>query len=101
MPFPLTLSDADLALAATRIPPPKRKRPPLTPGRIVYLLYHYPKAVWRDGFEWHYHLWKGKREMAAAIASLAPPPPPPGAPIRLHYLSGKRYVPLTLVSAIS
>lgn len=73
MPHPFPLSESDVATAFTRIPAPKRKRPPLTPGRVVYLLYHYPRHVLRDGFEWHYHLWKGHREMAAALASFPPP----------------------------
>ena len=101
MPHPFPLSPSDVALAATRIPPPKRKRPPLTPGRIVYVLYHYPRHVWNDGFEWHYHLWKGRREMARTLASFPPPAVPPGAPLRLHYLTGKRYVPLTTLALLS
>jgi hypothetical protein len=97
----LPLTEADIALAGERIPPPKRKRPPLTPGRLVYLLYHYPRSVWRDGFVWHYHLWKGRREMTAAVGTLSPPPLPPGPSVRIHYLTGKRYVPLTIISALS
>ncbi len=95
------LSPADVSAAALRIPPPKRKRPPLTPGRIVYLLYHYPRHVWRDGFEWHYHLWKGRREMRARLAKFQPAPPAAGPPLRLHYLTGKRYVPLTTIALLS
>lgn len=95
------LSPTDLALAATRIPAPKLRRPPLTPGRIVYLLVHYPRQVFGDGFDWHWHLWRGRRDLAAAIATLPAPPAPSGAPVALHYLTGKRYVPLTTVALLS
>lgn len=95
------LSPAELALAAGRIPAPKRKRPPLTPGRLVYLLVHYPRQVIGDGFEWHWHLWRGRRDLAAAIAALPAPVAPPGTPVPLHYLTGKRYVPLTSVALLS
>jgi len=101
MNFPLPLTPAEVAEAALRIPPPKRKRPPLTPGRLVYLVYHHPRQVWRDGIEWHYHLWKGRRDLAAAFAQLRPPPAPAGEPVRMHYLTGKRYVPLTSLALIS
>ncbi|PAW68616.1 MAG: hypothetical protein B9S34_01790 [Opitutia bacterium Tous-C1TDCM] len=100
-PFPLPLSAADLAVAAARIPAPKRRRPPLTPGRIVYLLWHYPQQVARDGAVWHWHLWRGRNDMAAAIAGLAAPPVPAGPVLPVHYLTGKRYLPLTLISALS
>jgi hypothetical protein len=95
------LTSAELALALSRIPPPKRKRPPLTPGRIVYLLVHYPRQVFRDGFDWHWHLWHGRRDLAAALATLTPPPAPLGEPIALHYLTGKRYFPLTTIALLS
>lgn len=101
MTFPLPLSPAETAEATRCIPPPKRKRPSLTAGRLVYLLYHHPRQMWRDGLEWHYHLWKGQREMAATFAALPPPPIPAGEPVRMHYLTGKRYVPLTSIALIS
>jgi hypothetical protein len=100
-PFPPPLSAAEIAVAAARIPAPKRRRPPLTPGRIVYLLWHYPRQVARDGAVWHWHLWRGRQGMADAIASLAAPPPPAGHALPVHYLTGKRYLPLTLISALS
>lgn len=95
------LSPEEIALAEQRIPPPKVKRPPLTPGRIVYLLYHYPKHIWREGFSWHYHLWKGRRDLTRALGDLKPPPAPAGEPVALHFLTGTRYVGLTSVALLS
>jgi hypothetical protein len=101
MNYPLPLTPAETEQAARCIPAPKRRRPPLTLGRLFYLVYHQPRQMARDGFEWHYHLWKGRRDLAKAFAALAPPPVPAGVPVRMHYLTGKRYVPLTSLALIS
>jgi len=101
MSIPLPLTSAETDEAARCIPLPRRRRPPLTPGRLIYLVYHHPRQVWRDGLEWHYHLWKGRRDLAKAFAVLGPQPVPPGEPVRMHYLTGKRYVPLTSIALIS
>jgi hypothetical protein len=65
------------------------------------LVYHYPRHIWREGWEWHYHFWKGRRDMIRALATLPVPTTPAGASLELHYLTGRRYVPLTTVSLLS
>ncbi len=95
------LTSIELARAEAAIPRPKGKRPPLTPGRIVYLTVHYPRDFFKNGPAWHWQLAKGRRELAAAINQLTPPRAPAGEPIALHYLTGKRYVPLTTVALLS
>lgn len=95
------LSPDELAAAEHRIPAPKRRRPPLTPGRIVYLLYHYPRQLWRDGWRWHFEASRGRKGLAEAVSRLEPEVEPAGEPVRLHYLTGKRYVPLTSIALVS
>ena len=71
--------------------------PPLTPGRLFYLLYHLPKAEltksargggpreqWRD--------WRGWRAMQAAAARLPPVPNFEGPPLFVHQVTGRRYL---------
>lgn len=97
----IPLTEIELARAEAAIPAPKNKRPPLTPGRIVYLTWHYPRHICEDGLSWHWHLWKGRRDLGRALAALSPPPAPAGAPIPLHFLTGARYVDLTSISLLS
>ncbi len=97
----MELSPAELRQAEAAIPAPKKKRPPLTAGRALYLAYYYPRQVAREGLAWHWHLWKGRREMARSLACLPAPSPPAGDPVPIHYLTGHRYVHLTCVSLLS
>jgi len=95
------LSETQVAIALSEVPPPKQIHPPLTAGRLVYLLYHYPKGVLEDGFAWHYQRWQGRRAMGPAMANLRPAHRPPGSPVAIHYLTGKNYVPLTTLALAS
>lgn len=72
-------------------------RPPITPGRIIYLLYHRPVGAVRRCLsnggpyvQWHTH--RGERAMRAAAANLLVPAVAADAPAcELHLLTGARY----------
>lgn len=91
-PHPLTTR----ALAA--IPPPttQYRKPPLTLGRLVYLLYYAPRGALKKG------VWKtlrgarGRRQMQRALPDFSLPEPAAaaGAPeLPMHFLIGARYLP--------
>jgi hypothetical protein len=90
-----TDSFLDRALAA--IPPPttQYRKPPLTAGRVVYLLYHAPKGAIQKGPRKIFNGWLGKRRILRALPSfvLDEPPSVSGDPVELHALIGARYLP--------
>lgn len=86
------------ARALAAIPPPttQYRKPPLTLGRIVYLLYHAPRGALKKG------VWKtirggwGRRRLELALPGFVLPEPPAaqGAPeLPVHFLIGARYLP--------
>ena len=97
----LQLTAAEVAAAESRIPPPKRRRPPITAGRIAYLLLHWPRQLLRDGPHWHWYLWKGRRQLQQAVNSLPAPETPKGEPLAIPYLTGKRNFPPTTIALLS
>jgi hypothetical protein len=91
-----TASDKTRALAA--IPPPttQYRKPPLTLGRIAYLLYYAPRGALKKG------VWKtmrgarGRRQMQAALPDFSLPEPPAAtetSELPIHFLIGARYLP--------
>jgi len=100
-----TLTLDELRLAGQRVPPVKAKRPMFTPGRAVYLAYHYPRLLWRDGLLNRFQAWRGRSAMLASLKELRPRPsirPDPAAPaVEVHYLTGKRFLALTSLAAYS
>ena len=72
-------------------------RPRLSPGRLLYLLYHRPVAslrdVLRDGGPLEHHRTRsGERAMIATAANLPVPPSRQTTPhIELHLLTGARF----------
>ncbi len=73
------------------------KRPSLSPGRLLYLLYHRPVASMRDVFRdggplEHYRTRRGEASMAAAAATLPVLRAPGDATaVELHLLTGNRF----------
>lgn len=71
-------------------------KPALTPGRIVYLVYHRPLA-WlarcrREGGPWQQWLdARGRREMIAAAHDLQPLPPSPDSSPEIYLLTGQGF----------
>jgi hypothetical protein len=68
----------------------------LTPGRLLYLLYYYPRAEMRRtvraGGPWQQWLdWRGRCEMEKAAALLPSLPEFAGPPLELHQLTGHRF----------
>ena len=71
--------------------------PPLTPGRLLYLFYHKPKAEIshsaRVGGPYEQWLdWRGQAEMQRTAFRLPPVPDFPGESLVLHQLTGRRYL---------
>jgi hypothetical protein len=70
---------------------------PLTPGRLLYLFYHKPRAEIsrsaRVGGPYEQWLdWRGQADMQRAAFRLPPVPDFPGAPLVVHQLTGRRYL---------
>lgn len=81
------------ALAAIPPPTPQYRKPKLTPGRIVYLLYHAPRGAWEKGLVKTVRGWHGKRQLVRAVPRFVLHEPKNSAtPIVLHVLIGARYV---------
>ena len=83
------------ALAA--IPPPtlQYRKPPLTLGRLWYLLYHAPRGAQKKGVRATLRGWWGKRRLAQAVPHFVLPEPSLQAsvePLALHLLIGARYL---------
>ncbi len=71
-------------------------RPRLTPGRILYLAYHRPRAFLaqsrREGGPWQQWLTRrGRHAMTAAARKLPPLPPSPDGAEEIVFLSGARF----------
>lgn len=71
-------------------------RPALTPGRLVYLAYHRPRAWFarcrREGGPWQQWLdARGRRAMVAAARDLPPLAPPPASAPEVFLLTGQRF----------
>ena len=72
--------------------------PKLTPGRILYLLYHYPRGELsrsiREGGPWEQWLdHHGREEMRQAARHLpALSDLPPGRPLEVHQLTGRAFL---------
>ena len=86
------------ARALAAIPPPSRQYrvPPLTPGRVVYLLYHAPRGALKKGVWKTIRGWMGRRRLEHALPHFVLPEPPAakGAPeLLIHLLIGARYLP--------
>lgn len=95
---PSATPDTLTARALAAIPPPttQYRKPPLTLGRIAYLLYFAPRGALEKG------LWKtlrgvwGRRQMQRALPDFSLPEPPAAktAPeLPIHFLIGARYLP--------
>lgn len=91
-------TDPLTARALAAIPPPttQYRKPPLTLGRMVYLLYYAPRGALQKG------VWKtlrgtwGRRRMMQALPDFSLPEPPAAstAPeLPIHFLIGARYLP--------
>lgn len=71
-------------------------RPRLTPGRLLYLAYHQPRA-WvarcrREGGPWEQWLdRRGRLAMISAADRLAPLPPAPASAPEVYLLTGRRF----------
>lgn len=68
----------------------------MTPGRILYLLWHQPHAefcqcVADGGPVEQWKTWRGRRAMEQAAGMLPLPPSSGGAPLELHLLTGRRF----------
>ena len=70
---------------------------PLTPGRLLYLLYHRPLAELRSSFrrggpweQWLDH--RGRVEMQKVAQNFTPLEPMPGPALVLHQLTGRNYL---------
>jgi hypothetical protein len=68
----------------------------ITPGRLLYLLWHKPRAELRQSLaaggpleQWQ--TWRGRVAMERAAGSLPPLPPAGGPPLELHLLTGRRF----------
>jgi len=83
------------ALAAIPAPAPQYRKPPLTLGRLYYLIYHAPKAALQKGPRKIVRGWFGKRRLAQALPEIkfpTPSKPSDEKPISIHVLSGARYL---------
>lgn len=70
--------------------------PPLTPGRLLYLGWHRPRAVlrqsWREGGPINQWITRrGRLAMKAAAAQLPPLPAPPAGADEICFLTGRRF----------
>lgn len=84
------------ALAAVPPPTPQYRKPRLTPGRLVYLVYHAPKGAWKKGLRKTLRGWQGRRALNRALPGfdLREPPGIDAAPeLPVHFLIGARYLP--------
>ncbi|QYM80490.1 hypothetical protein K0B96_07750 [Horticoccus luteus] len=92
------MSELVRARALAAIPPPttQYRKPPLTAGRLLYLLYFAPRGALKKG------VWKtmrgarGRRAMQRALPDFRLPEPPgatSAVPIDAHFLIGARYLP--------
>lgn len=91
--------ERERALAA--IPPPRQSaRPPLTPGRLWYLLRHESLAWLRPGSDRWRKFTRGRRmrnaERRLSFPASSATPPPAGALVDVALLTGRDYVPQTL-----
>lgn len=83
------------ALAAIPPPTPQYRKPKLTAGRVVYLLYHAPRGALKKGIRRTVRGWWGKHRLARALPGFVLPEPATrsGAePLDLHVLIGARYL---------
>lgn len=102
-PAPPDLTAEEVLAAERRIPAPPGARHPLTPGRMVYLLFHRPRAAWDERRRRRRYAREGQSAMNEAFLrwAVGPAPEPAGAPVELHYLTGRRYLPMTAWAALS
>lgn len=68
----------------------------ITPGRILYLLWHKPRAELRQciadgGPRQQWLTYRGRTAMAQAAWQLSPPPACGGPALELHLLTGRRF----------
>jgi hypothetical protein len=99
----IELTAEDLARAEACIPQPKARKAGITPGKIVFWGWHYPKMVFREGIGLHSAAWKGKSEMERAVRAL------PAArtvasdlpALDVRMLTGHRHAALTAVALYS
>ncbi len=85
------------ARALAAIPPPttQYRKPPLTPGRLAYLLYHAPRGILQRGLLRTMRDGWARRRLARAVPGFELPEPPAAAgaePLALHLLIGTRYL---------
>lgn len=71
-------------------------QPPLTPGRLLYLGWHRPRALvrqsWREGGPLNQWITRrGRLAMEAAAAQLPPLPAPPAGAPEVCFLTGRRF----------
>lgn len=94
----MTVNSREMARALAAIPPPttQYRKPPLTLGRLAYLLYYAPRGALQKG------VWKtmrgarGRRQMQRALPNFSLPEPAVGAAapeLPIHFLIGARYLP--------
>jgi hypothetical protein len=99
----IELTTEDLARAEACIPRPKPRKAGITPGKVVFWGWHYPKMVLREGIGLHLSSWRGKSEMERAVRALAAPQAGesnlPALDVRM--LTGRRHASLTAVALYS
>lgn len=84
------------ALAAIPPPTPQYRKPRLTPGRVVYLLYHAPRGALKKGPAKMFRGWLGKRRLYRALENMRLPAlevDTAQPPVEIHALIGARYLP--------
>jgi hypothetical protein len=99
----IELTKEDLARAEACIPQPRARKEGITPGKVVFWGWHYPKMVLREGIGLHFSSWRGKSEMERAVHALAAPRAAeenlPALDVRM--LTGHRHASLTAVALYS
>jgi hypothetical protein len=99
----IELTAEDLARAEACIPLPKPRKAGITPGKIVFWGWHYPKMVLREGIGLHLASWRGKSEMEQAVRELSAPEDAEKnlPPLDVRMLTGRRHAALTAVALYS
>lgn len=85
------------------IPPAPKKRGVITPGALVYWLWHYPRLVLREGWKIHLGAWWGRKQLIQAVAKHRPEKTTEESKpaIEVSLMTGRKHAPLTMLALIS